>query len=313
LSILESKIKGGIWGLIIGDALGVTNEFTPKGGGKIVDDMVGGGVFNLLPGQWTDDTSMMLCQLVSYIEKGDFDPHDQMNRYVMWYRQGYLSSTGECFDIGGTTRWALTQYIRNPADPFAGPMDYNSSGNGSLMRLAPTPMFFVHDFEKAVYYSGLSSKTTHGSELCVDACRYFGGLIWGAVNGYDKTALLEPYFSPVEGFWKANPLNETIAHIASGIYKNKKNTDINGSGFVVESLEAALWCFHSTDNYRDCVLAAVNLGQDADTTAAVAGQLAGAFYGYEQLPEKWLRLLARKHEIEDYVAKFVQLVRLRKS
>ncbi len=299
--------------MMVGDALGVTNEFTSKSSVKPIDDMVGGGVFNLQPGEWTDDSSMMLCMLVSYVEKGTFDPRDQMDRYVMWYRQGYLSSTGECFDIGGTTRWALSQYMRYPNEPFAGPMDYNSSGNGSLMRLAPTPMFFAHSFDEAVKHSGLSSKTTHGSELCVDACRYYGGLIWGAIHGADKTTLLSPMYSPVEGYWEAYPLNEMIAKIALGSYKGKTAAEISGSGFVVDSMEAALWCFHTTDNYRDCVLAAVNLGQDADTTAAIAGQLAGAYYGFESIPEKWVKLLARRAEVEIYVQKFVQLVRLRQG
>ena len=184
-------------GLATGDALGTTLEFSPPGSFEPIDDMVGGGPFGLEPGQWTDDTSMALCLAESLIEKGGFDAEDQMQRYVRWYRTGYMSSTGECFDIGNTISFAL-QRFENGSGPFAGPTDPSSGGNGSLMRLAPVALAFASDPEQAIHFAGESSRTTHGAPEPIDACRYYAGLIVGACQGCSKDELLSSYFSPVD-------------------------------------------------------------------------------------------------------------------
>ena len=170
----------------MGDALGTTLEFTTPGSFEPIDDMVGGGPFDLQPGQWTDDTSMALCLATSLVESGGFDPGDQMTRYVRWWREGYLSSTGTCFDIGTATRGALSRFEKT-GEPFAGSLDPYSAGNGSLMRLAPVPMFFAADPAEVIERSADSSKTTHGAEEAVDACRYFSGLLAGALKGVDRS------------------------------------------------------------------------------------------------------------------------------
>jgi ADP-ribosyl-[dinitrogen reductase] hydrolase len=251
--------------------------------------MIGGGRFHLLPGQWTDDTSMALCLATSLVEQGRFDPRDQMERYCRWAEQGYLSSTGTCFDIGGTTASAL-QRFRRTGEPYAGSTDPHSAGNGSIMRLAPIPMFFCPDIEAAERYGGESSRTTHGAAECVDACRLLARIICRALQGMPKDSVA---LGDRESFAGA----EKIVAIARGGYREKSEAAIRGSGYVVESLEAALWCFTRADSFAEAILMAANLGDDADTTAAVCGQVAGAYYGEPGIPADWLERLAIRSEI----------------
>ena len=290
------RYRGCLLGLAAGDALGTTLEFRRPGTFEPIDDMVGGGPFRLEAGQWTDDTSMALCLATSLVETDGFDPADQMQRYVRWWREGYLSSTGECFDIGITISDALRRF-EVAGDPYSGSTDPMSAGNGSLMRLAPVPMFFAADAGGAIDRSADSSRTTHGTREAVDACRYFAGLLVGAFWGVDKKTLLSPHYSPVEGLWERNPLSEKIALIADGSFKHGDPPEIRGSGYVVDTLESALWAFHRTDDFREGALKVANLGEDADTTAAIYGQIAGAHYGVESIPAEWRERLAMASEI----------------
>ena len=287
----QMRYQGSLMGLAAGDAVGTTVEFMRPGSFPPVTDLVGGGPFRLKPGEWTDDTSMALCLADSLITCGGFDPGDQMDRYLRWRDDGYLSSNGRCFDIGITVSDALNRY-RTTGEPFAGSTDPYSAGNGSLMRLAPVPLFFASDPEYAIHMSGESSRTTHGATTCVDACRYFGGLIVGAVQGESKEELLSPRYSPVAGLWDRQSLCAEIDEIAAGSFKSKEAPEIVGSGYVVKSLEAALWAFHKSSTFEEGCLLAVNLGDDADTTAAIYGQIAGAFYGLDGIPPQWRELIA---------------------
>jgi ADP-ribosylglycohydrolase len=289
----KDRNLGCLIGLAVGDALGTTLEFKRPGTFRPINDMVGGGPFGLKAGEWTDDTSMALCLAESLIEYKGFDPADQMKRYLKWYREGYLSSNGWCFDIGNTVRCALARFERS-GEPFSGSKDPYSAGNGSIMRLTPVPMFFAGNSVEAIEKSGESSRTTHGTTATTDACRYFGGLIVGALQGEKKEALLSDYYSPVPGYWQKNPLPKEIALIASGSFKEKNPPEIQGTGYVVKSLEAALWAFYRSESFKEGCLMAVNLGDDADTTGAVYGQLAGGFYGLSGIPEPWVSKLAKK-------------------
>jgi ADP-ribosylglycohydrolase len=300
-----ARYRGCLLGLAAGDAVGTTLEFKPPGSFEPIADMVGGGPFRLSPGQWTDDTSMALCLADSLITRGGFDPADQLVTYCLWYRHGYLSSTGRCFDIGNTTRAALHRFETGERD-YPGPTHPDTAGNGSIMRLAPVPMLYAGDPRKAVEYAALSSRTTHGAAECVDACRYLAGLIVGALQERPKDELLTPMFAPVAGQWEREPLATKIAAVAAGSFKFKEPPAIRGTGYVVDSLEAALWAFHRTDNFRDAVLLAVNLGDDADTTGAVVGQLAGAFYGADGIPQSWREKLAMREKIEDFAEKLYE-------
>ena len=283
-------------GLAAGDALGTALEFKRPGTFQPIHDMIGGGPFGLKPGQWTDDTSMALCLAASLIERGGFDAKDQMNRYLRWHRDGYLSSTGDCFDIGNTVASALSRF-RNTEEPYSGTTDEMSAGNGSLMRLAPVPMYFAGDAAEAIDRSADSSRTTHGAKEAVDSCRYFAGLLVGALKGVGKETLLAPHYCPVEGLWERSPLAERIACIGGGSFKDRNPPAIKGTGYVVQSMEAALWAFHKSQDFREGALLAVNLGDDADTTGAIYGQIAGAHYGAEAMPAEWRERLTMATKI----------------
>jgi ADP-ribosyl-[dinitrogen reductase] hydrolase len=289
----QDRFLGCLLGLAAGDAVGTTVEFSKRGSFEPVTDMNGGGPFSLQPGQWTDDTSMALCIAASLLETGGFDARDQMERYWRWLEQGYMSSTGSCFDIGGTVYKAMQRFVESD-DPFSGSTHPLSAGNGCIMRLAPVPMFYVNDHDAAVHYSAESSRVTHGAAECLDACRLLGSQLVRALNGASRDELL---FGN-SGLKLTAP---KILELAAGSFADKTDQQIRGSGYVVESLEAALWCFLNTESYRDAILKAANLGDDADTTAAITGQLAGAFYGVGAIPVDWLDKLAGRQMIEGIV------------
>lgn len=277
-----SSYRGCLLGLAIGDALGTSVEFMPRGSFEPVTDMRGGGFFNLPVGYWTDDTSMALCLAESIIRTGKFDPVDQMNRYCDWYENGYLSSTGDCFDIGNATRLALERYLKN-GNPYSGSTGWETSGNGGIMRLAPVVMGFHNQPIDVINdYVVKSSMTTHGSPACIKTASEMGRLL---------VELLDPY--PIV-FGKQEVIDKTI-------------DQIKGSGFVVESYEAALWCFLKTNSFEEAVLTAVNLGDDADTTGAIVGQLAGAFYGVDNIPQKWIDKLYMSEEIDEVAKKLYHM------
>ena len=284
----EDRFRGCLLGLAVGDALGTTVEFRARGSFDPISDMLGGGPFNLKPGEWTDDTSMALCLASSLIHEDGFNPRDQMNRYCHWVDYGYLSSNGRCFDVGNTVARALAAY-RASGEPFSGPVEPSAAGNGSLMRLAPVVMFFYPQRDLALKFAAESSRTTHGAAQCLEACRLMAELLFRALSGASRSGIL----SPVEGAYST----EALQSIADLSILDRPISAVRGSGYVVHCLEAALWCFGKTSSFRDAVLRAVNLGEDADTTGAVCGQLAGAHYGASGIPSRWLSKLAMREEI----------------
>ena len=292
----RDRLLGSLLGLAVGDALGTAVEFQTRDSFPPVTNMTGGGVFDLAPGQWTDDTSMALCIAASLTETGAYDPRDQLARFVRWYRDGYLSSTGRCFDIGNQTRAALEEF-EVTGEPYRETVDGMSAGNGSLMRLAPVAMAFCDDPDAAGQFSSDSSRTTHPAVECVEACGAYGRLIAAAIEGA----------SPTELYVLAADLAEQVtspdlATILRGSYRVKERDEISSSGYVLHSLEAALWAFAKTDDFLEGALLAVNLGDDADTVGAIYGQLAGALYGRSGIPENWRGRLHDVGMIEDLAA-----------
>jgi ADP-ribosyl-[dinitrogen reductase] hydrolase len=283
-----ARFRGALLGLACGDAVGTTVEFMPRGSFAPVTDMIGGGPFSLAAGKWTDDTSMALCLAESLIQTGRCDPTDQMARYANWYEWGYWSSTGVCFDIGLTTKAAIHQFLLT-GEALAGSPDPQAAGNGSLMRLAPVAMRFAHDEQLVQDMAVLSSQTTHAAAECLDSCRVFAVALSRALRGLPKVRVLDLAGLPIE--------SAKIRAIVAADHTAKPAGQIMGSGYVVDSLEAALWCYARHDNYRDTVLEAVNLGDDADTTAAIAGQIAGATYGVAGIPSSWIDRLHLAQEI----------------
>lgn len=284
------RCAGSLLGLACGDAVGAPVEFLPRRSFEPLVGMIGGGTFGLKPGQWTDDTSMALCLAESLLERGGFDAKDQMGRYLNWWRWGYLSSTGECFDIGSTVRAALLSFEAT-GDPFAGSVDPSTAGNGALMRLAPVVLYFHPDGHSVETYAVESTRTTHGAPEALDCSRLLARIIARGLDGASKRHMLE------QG--DAKLASPTVAALATGSYFDKNESQIRGTAYAVDSLEAALWCFKTTNSFESAVLAAANLGDDADTTAAIVGQLAGAHYGVQSIPNHWRSRLHMAEEITD--------------
>lgn len=293
-STLHHRYLGSLLGLACGDAVGTSVEFSPRGSFPRVQGMTGGGPFGLAPGQWTDDTSMALCLAESLIERRGFDALDQMERYLRWWRHGHLSSTGRCFDIGITTSQALARFEQS-GEPFAGSTDPQQAGNGSLMRLAPVVLYFHPSLALVLEHAAASSRTTHAAPEAVDCCRLLAYALSQALAGKPKVALLAGAASVV--------FEPKVQDLARGTYLGKSEAQISGTGYAVASLEAALWCVHTTGSFEEAVLAAVNLGDDADTTGAITGQLAGALYGVEAIPREWLAALHMGDEIANMAAR----------
>ncbi|MCK8045318.1 ADP-ribosylglycohydrolase family protein [Shewanella sp. 1CM18E] len=325
LSFDEFKLRraqGALLGLACGDALGTTLEFKPKDSYQPLTDMVGGGPFKLKAGQWTDDTAMMLCLADSLVEKGSLDLSDQAMRYLRWYQEGENSCTGTCFDIGNTVRDALMSYKRS-AVPESGSTAEYAAGNGSLMRIAPVALFYANATEaEAMEAAAQSSKVTHAEQRCIEACELMTLLIHRILN---SECLPHEHFFITQGvrdYLNYRPdCHADIRAICEGDFIDKPREAIRGTGFVIDAFEAALWCFCQSDNFEQGALLAANLGEDADTTAAIYGQLAGAFYGELAIPKGWLNKLAWQRHIADtaswliarpdnqLVASFIELTR----
>jgi ADP-ribosylglycohydrolase len=318
-----NRIIGSLVGLAVGDALGASVEFRPQQylAANPVRKMEGGGTWGLDAGKWTDDTSMALCLASSLITQNGYNPYDQMVRYKWWFKYGYLSSTGNCFDIGKATRQSLMEFSTRQQSlkiPYRCRSEYevdtltldsverieafdvhcgdqDSAGNGALMRLAAVPLFYFQRPTIAVEYAGRSAALTHASKKAIDACRYYAALIIGALRRLSKDQLLNRnFYSTYKDWFGEEPLDADIKLVAEGSFKRNGGyaDGIRGKGYVVNALEAALWAFWSDEgSFEKGALAAVNLGDDTDTTAAIYGQLAGAYYGHENIPKDWIKKL----------------------
>lgn len=284
---IGDRARGALLGLAVGDAVGTTVEFRARGSFPPVTDMTGGGPFRLEPGQWTDDTAMALALADSLLARGCLDEADLVDRFCQWHEQGAYSCTGSCFDIGITTRQALDRY-RQTGNPLAGSTDPRTAGNGSLMRLAPVAIRYWNDRERRRDAAARQGITTHGAKEAVDACTCYADMLAAAIAGDARSTL--PGAMP-EG------LSPAIRAIVEGSWRGRARDAICSSGYVAHTLEAALWCVGRTGDFRGAVLAAANLGDDADTTAAVTGQLAGALYGETGIPAHWLDRLAWRDRI----------------
>ena len=285
---VADRAIGAFLGLAVGDALGTTLEFTRRDAQPRVTDLIGGGPFGLQPGEWTDDTAMALALADSLGATPMLNEKDLMDRFVDWYRRGTYSCTGRCFDIGGTTRAALTSYERS-GNPVAGATDLFSAGNGSLMRLAPVALRYWNDRDRLADVASRQSATTHGAAEAVSACLAFARILADAIEG--KTC--EEVFAP-----RKLDVAPKVDQVIGGSWRGKQRRNIRSSGYVIDSLEAAIWCVARTASFADAVILAANLGDDADTVAAITGQLAGALYGVSAIPPAWMGKLAWRERLE---------------
>lgn len=273
-------LRDAIFGLAIGDALGVPAEFKRRGTFQI-KDMIGYGTHNQPSGTWSDDTSMTIATCDSVKRKGHIDYSDIMDCFHEWYFSGAYTADGTVFDIGNTTFEAINRYHNGKEPINCGISSVRANGNGSLMRILP--LAFIECTEKEIRNV---SKLTHAHEISQKACCIYVDIAKRLLNGESVKDILMSlaYNSPFNRLQLLGPLPEAA---------------IQSSGYVVHTLEAALWCVVNTNTFEQCVLKAVNLGDDTDTTAAVAGGLAGIIYGYGNIPGAWIKKLRNKEVIEN--------------
>lgn len=306
---LKDRYRGVLVGLAVGDAVGTTNEFTPRDKVVPINDMVGGGQFELKAGQWTDDTSMALCLADSIIANPySFNLVDQVERYIKWYRYGYNSSTGECFDIGLTTASALQYYELNEDIELL--QIYNSgdetSGAGGIMRLAPIPMAYM-DSCNLLSYAIKSSTVTHASRDAKHCAMYLAALIRRFLKGDDKTAIYKSGIALTKRFKQEATLSVNFEKFIKFDFLHDTIDNIETTGYCVDCLTSALWVFHNTDSFEEGCIKLANMGDDSDTTCAVYGQIAGAYYGYRNIPTKWATGITQYNDIIERADKLYRM------
>ena len=304
-------VKGAVFGFAVADALGVPVEFEARETLKErpVDKMRGYGSYDVPAGTWSDDTSMTLCTLNSIAQKGKIDLTDNISAFIKWADEGYMTPDGEMFDIGRTTCRALREYLRTEDVFNCGGKSDLDNGNGSLMRILPVCLFncFTNStMDEAIKNVHNISALTHAHECSLIACGIYNFIVSELINSPEKESVILA-LSKAERYYKK--FNE-IKHYLRLFDKDFFRTDIDlikSSGYVVDTLEAAIWCLLNTNNYKECVLKAVNLGGDTDTVAAVAGGLAGILYGYEDIPEEWINTLIKSKMISGLCTGFVEI------
>ena len=309
---LCEKWKAVMIGHAVGDALGVPVEFCTREELRQnpVTDMRGFGTYPVPAGAWSDDTSMSLCALDS-LACGKFDFDDIMVKFGEWYYEDKYTPTGEMFDVGNTCSYAIDNYfVHHKSVEECGLTEERSNGNGSLMRIHPVVLYATKALLKGTeegYWFWMSaikqaSELTHAHERSVMGCYIYGYCLSFLLKESTRESLIAGIkFAGYDLDYL--PEFEHYKRIFEPDFEKLTEDDIKSTGYVVDTLEAALWCLLTTDNYRDCVLKAVNLGDDTDTVAAVAGGLAGALYGYEAIPKEWRETLIKR----DYIEKLCEI------
>lgn len=289
---VRERFVGALTGLAVGDALAAATQFRKPGTFTPVGDLLGGGPFDLPRGAWSDDTAMALCLAESLVEKGGFDPRDQVERYTRWQQQGYLSSTGQCVGITASTARALAM-AKWRRQLYSGSHDPNQLDPEVLSRVAPVVMCFFANAADAVFHAGESARVTCQAPGVLEACRLFGAMLHGALSGKPKSAVLAPPADVLD----TSTLRTGVAELAA-LATTFGRRGPPRAGNALEVLDAVIWAFRTTDNFRDGVLRVVNLGGNSDAAAAAYGQLAGAHYGLGAIPGAWRNSLIHKDLIE---------------
>ena len=316
---MKEKIRNTLYGAIVADALGVPVEFKDRGylKKKPVADMIGYGTYNLPKGSWSDDSSMTLCLAESIGRLKGIDYEDVMKNFVLWFDKGKFTPDGKLFDIGMSCRKSIVNFmVKTPALECGQKSEWDN-GNGSLMRISPLPLYLFQHFgadamskEEAFEFIHNVSSLTHGHKISLIGCDIYCAVMIEILNGMKKEELLPTALPKIGEYVRHNPHYAPalakyyiITHMSfSGLSEDK----IKSSGYVVDTLEAALWCFLTTENYRDCVLKAVNLGSDTDTVACVAGSIAGLYYG--EIPEAWIEAVRNRKLVNKVIEKFSEVI-----
>ncbi len=306
-------VKDAIFGLAVADALGVPVEFEQRE--KLqknpVDKMLGYGSHAVPKGTWSDDTSMVLCTLNSIAQKGNIDLVDNILEFSKWAEDGYMTPHGEMFDIGRTTLASLRNYWKNK-DVYScgGKSDYDN-GNGSLMRIMPVSLYNYFknlSEEESIQNVHEVSALTHAHERSLIACGIYDFIVRELIKSPEK-ASVNIALKKAQKHYADYKEIKRYDRIFDDDFINTNINQIKSSGYVVDTLEAAIWCLLNTDNYKDCVLKAVNLGEDTDTVGAVVGGLAGILYGYDSIPQEWINTLVKINMISKLCDDFYSKVK----
>jgi ADP-ribosyl-[dinitrogen reductase] hydrolase len=292
---LRDRYRGLVLGLVLGDALAAPAQHQRPGRFTPLADLLGGGPHELPRGAWSDDAALALLLAESLIERAGFDARDFLARLVRWQREGYRSATGQCVGISAATARAIAQ-AQWSGKPFAGSHDPAKVDKEPLPRAAIAAAFALSDPTAAIALAAEVARPTHQAPLVLDACRYVAALAVGALQGVAREQLLAPHFAPVPGFWQRQPLRREVAEVAGGSWRRPGFVPV-ADGSAVDALALALWALARGTQYRDTVLAAVNLGLDADVNGALVGALAGALYGAAALPPHWTASLAHGRQL----------------
>jgi len=300
---------GGLWGALIGDALGVPVEFRNRA--EVRKDPVTGmrefGTHHQPKGTWSDDGALILCTVDSLLN-AEFDPQDMGGRFVRWMNENLWTATDVVFDIGMTTTDALMRIATGAAAENAGGGDEYNNGNGSLMRIIPVPLRFAGETTAALADRlGRVSSITHGHARSKMACAFYGFLVNQLIIGEDPESALETARSEFKNLYGGSPEFDRFRHLMMDKFGSMPDEEIVSTGYVLHTLHASLWCFFNSRNFRECVLNAVNLGGDTDTTGCVAGGLAGVAYGIQSIPLEWVDQLQRKGDVDCLLNEFADL------
>ena len=301
---LRSIVKSALFGVAIGDALGVPVEFKSREliSKNPVVDFIGYGTYNLPPGTFSDDSSLTFC-LAEALTK-DFDLDIISKNFISWYYENYWTARGSVFDVGIATRVAIERLVKGVQADVAGGVDESSNGNGSLMRILPLVFYLKNKtISERFAITRQVSSITHGHIRSVISCFYYLEFARNLISGMDKFEIYKNLQTEIPNYLKSISVNPDEISLFNRLLESNifdLNQDaISSSGYVLHTLEASIWCLLTTDNYKDATLKAVNLGEDTDTTAAVTGGLAALLYGFDSIPDKWINQLARRADIED--------------
>ena len=309
----RDRILGGLWGSLVGDALGVPVEFKDRANVQSdpVKDMRGFGSHKQPPGTWSDDSSLLLCSVDSLLHD-EFDTEDMGKRFVRWHREELWTPHGKVFDIGVATSRALARISGGMRAEVAGGDDQFSNGNGSLMRIMPVSLRFNDQPIKSLLDRvHRASAITHGHPRSQMACGLFTLAVRGLLGGEAPPDAIATALSAFRAFYEPDPWwaseCDHFQLLLAGDLAGRPENEIDSGGYVIHTLTASLWCLQTTSSYSDCVLKAVNLGGDTDTTGCVAGGLAGVLYGLNAIPHQWIRALARHDDVATSFNRFADI------
>lgn len=306
----NEKVKSGVYGFVIADAMGVPIEFTRRNHSedKWLKEMVGYGSHSVPEGTWSDDSSMTIATMDSIQEMGKLDYEDVMKKFVSWFHDAQYTATDVVFDIGNATAKALSKYNNSslPAIECGGKNEYDN-GNGSLMRILPVSMYLdslnLSDEERVEVVCNASAMT-HGHDISKLGCVIYDRFMHELLSGKDKKiAYKDSCDFNYSKYFDKKTLSEYDRVLSKEI--DKLNVDeISSSGFVVSTLEAALWSTLTTNSYEESIVKSINLGDDTDTVGAITGSMTGVIYGYENIPQRWIDKLRKKEYLDTLINKF---------